>query len=691
MSPTRLTITATILLGMGALVPGADQPGTDRYGDPLPPGALARLGTVRFRQNSWGLQGIAFLADGKSLLTATNEGHALRVWDAHTGKLLRTIGVDSLSVRGFGMSPDGKRVAVAGFLPQQPNGTIEGAARVLDVASGKEVRTFPRDDRDTDHCALAFTPDGQLLLSMGDNGILRVEEVATGVELLRQQFPRDILPELAVSPDGSTLAVASGPNTRKLYVWNWQAGAEPRQLPTGEFVARWVAFSPDGKTLAATSDREEAARLWDVAGGRLRHRLVPPGSGPSYTGAPVFTPDGKTLAVVGTVYARHQEHSSIHLWDPAAGRYRGRLDPGGGRLAVSPDSRLLAAGGPGGVRIWDLASAKPLRDEEEAHHDNISSVVVSAGGVVATASDDGTVRLWDLATGAPRFRLQHGGQYQMVRAVAFSPDGRRLATSGLDDTDRLWDVDTGREIYRLAGHGRQGGYRTLGFTPDGKRFLSWGDDFYLRVWDVATGKALSEHRLHPTGVQVPEEDDAAHEREMRFMNMGPSAFSPDGKRFVLALPPGTFVFEVETGKQLRKIETELRNGGNVAVSPDGKLLLAGGWGAPIQTKLPDGRTRYSTAEEHPLGLWDLDSGKVVRQILLPGPTSGPVAFSADGKTYVAATDTKIQLWDTATGKERPGVSGLPAQASALAFSPDGRRLVSALRDTTALVWKLDGR
>jgi RNA polymerase sigma factor (sigma-70 family) len=718
MSLNRLTTTAALLLGMGFLAtgagvlayralaanpppaarpapaaPGPDRPRTDRHGDPLPPGAVARLGTVRFRQDGWGLEGLAFVGDGKTLLTATSQGHALRLWDARTGRLLRTIASETLSVRGFGISPDGKLVAVGGFLPQKPDGTLPGATRVLDVATGKEVRTFPRADRDTDHCSLAFTPDDQLLLSLGDSGILRVEEIATGAELLRQQFPRDILPELAVSPDGKTLAVASGPNTRKLYLWDWQAGAEPRQLPVGDFVARWVAFSPDGKTLAATSDRDGVVHLWDVAGGRRRHRLVLPRGAVSYTGGPpVFTPDGKTLAVLGTVYARHDEYSSVYLWDPETGRSRGRLEPAGGRVAVSPDSRLLAAGGTGGVRVWDLATDKTLLPEAEAHEASISRVAVSARGVVATASDDGTVRLWDLATGAPRFRLGNSNPYQMIRAVAFSPDGGKLVTSGLDDTVRLWDADSGWEIYRLPGHGRYGGYRALGFTPDGKRFLSWGDDFYLRVWDVATGKALSEHRLHPTGVQVPGEKDDARDREMRMMMIrGPGVFSPDGKRLVLALYTGTYLFDAETGKQLHTIETGLRNVDAQAISPDSKWLLAGGWGAPIETRLPDGRTRHSTADVHPLGLWDLNSGKVVRQVLLPGSMSGPVAFSADGKTYAAATDRRVQIWDAATGKELPGVSNLPARATALVFSRDGRRLVTALEDTTALVWVLDRR
>jgi RNA polymerase sigma factor (sigma-70 family) len=555
MALSRWTITAAVLLGLGALATGAglaarqalaqtqagpgprsgareqprpapqEQARTDRYGDPLPPGVVARLGTVRFRQDGWGMEGFAYLPDGKTLLTATREGHALRFWEAATGRLLRTVSTRPLSVRGFALSPDGKRAAVGGFLPDEGNQPTPGVVRVLDLVTGKEVRTFPRTDLDVDHCSLAFSPDGQLLLSLGDSGTFRVEEVATGAELLRQQFPRDLLPTLALSPDGQTAAVASGPNTRKLFLWKWQAGEEPRPLKVGDFVPRWLAFSPDGKLLASTSDREGTTRLWDVGSGQLRQRLRPPGGKTTYTGELTFTPDGKVLAVI---LHDQEQRPSVHLWDPATGRHRGRLDPGGGRLAVSPDLRLLAAGGPGGVRLWDVASLKAVLPEAEAHHAPIGRVIVSPRGVAVTASDDGTARVWDLATGKPRFLL----------------------------------------------------------------------------------------------------------------------------------------------------------------------LLAGGWGAPIETKLTDGRVRGSVADVHPLGLWDLGSGKPVRQLLLPGPNAGPVVFSADGKTYAVAAGKElrqIRLWDATTGKERPGLPELPARATALAFSPDGRFLVTALADTTALVWDLDAK
>src|SRR5262249_1841340 len=165
---------------------------------------------------------------------------------------------------------------------------------------------------------------------------------------------------------------------------------------------------------------------------------------------------------------------------------------------------------------------------DDAHRQSPSSLVVSVGGVVVTASQDHTVRLWDAATGKQQRKLQHGGS---VQAIAVSPDGTKVASSSMDDTVRLWDAATGREIYQLAGHGRLGGYRFLVFTPDGKRLLSWGDDFYLRVWDMATGKALHENRLQPTGVKVPEGDEEDRDRRELFFFQYMGTFLADAKVF----------------------------------------------------------------------------------------------------------------------------------------------------------------
>jgi RNA polymerase sigma factor (sigma-70 family) len=683
-------LVAVLLLGGAVLLagPGAQQPvppaaapdsgaakgGVDRYGDPLPPGAVTRLGSVRYR---FGGHALAFLPDGKTVVSV-QQGHGIEVWEARTGRLLREIDTGKLSP-GYAsaFSRGAKRLAVSGSLPDAVWGW-RNVVRVFDTASGKVLRTFERANLDEAH-ALALSPDGELLFSLGREGKLRIQEVATGVELLRQTFSRgDVLASLAVSPDGSTLAVGTGPNTRKLFLWKWQAAEEPRGLTTPGYRGEGLAFSPDGKLLADCSDDSPTVRVWDVARGRLLHKLELPDREPYRHHRAAFSPDGKVLAASGG----RNEGLAVHLWDPATGKFLKRLGIGGANVAFSPDGTLLAAGS----RVWDFAVARELSANDETHAEGVERMV-TAGGVVVTASADKTIRVWDAATGKQRRCLVHGS---WVRDIALSPDGSLLVSSSLDDTVCLWDVATGRKIYRLAGHGRLGGRRAVGFAPDGKSFLAWGDDMYLRKWDVRTGKAVFEHAIRPTGVKVPGEDAEPGERELSFI-LGDGHFTPDGKHLILQAGGKFFVFDAATGKELRHFPGD---GGHVigmTVSPDSRLLLASAWGKSVERVLPDGRRQISSAKDHPVTWWEVATGNRRHRILLPEGGVGPVAFSPNGKLFAVASakpSVSIRLVEVPTGREVRKLEGFRGRVRSLAFLPDGRRLASGMEDGSALLWDL---
>jgi WD40 repeat protein len=535
-----------------------------------------------------------------------------------------------------------------------------------------------------DNLSLAFGPEGKILASIGSNGLLRIEEVAaTGVEVAQRQFPRDF-GTLALSPDGSTLAISTGPNSHKLYFWKWAANEEPREVKVPWYAVRRMSFSPDGTLLAALPDDGGALRVWEVATGKLLHQLDPPRAERHSFGFGVaFSPDGKTLAATGH---RNDAPGVIHLWDVPSGQYREELPGAGGWLAFSPDSKLLAATGAGDVRVWDLATHKEVAANDAAHRQPMGHVVVTADGLIVTASEDYTVRTWDLKTGRQKFKLVHDG---WVRAIAVSPDGSRLASSAFDDTVRLWDLKTGREIYQLPGHGQLGGQRALAFTADGKRFVSWGDDWFLRGWDVATGKAFLDERLKLIDGTAPVDGDAGGDREGGAVDA--SAFSPNGTAMVLRCGSKMHSFDATSGRPIRFFETGYESGYHVAVSPNGKQVLVSEWSQPIEMPLPGGGVRRIPAKNHPVGLWDLAEGKLIRETTVPGSAAGAVTFSADGKMCAAAAgdpEPLIQLWDAASGEELQTISHFRQRVTALAFSPDGRYLVGALNDTTALVWDL---
>jgi WD40 repeat protein len=652
-------------------------------GDALPPGAVARLGTLRFRTGGFGLSGLGFLPDGKTLVAAPAEGHAVQLWDVATGKLRHEFSTRPVFVRSFALSPDGKYFALGSFIPRSDNQPARGAVGIWETASGKPVRTLPRDAAEVNQCALAFTQDGKRLATLGGNGVLRIEEVATGAGLLRQQLTRTPQPGLVFSPDGSTLVAASpGPGAQKLYLWKWQTEKEPRELNGA--AGHVLAFSPDGRQLAECPYVGPTVRLWDVAGGRVVQQLQLPEIENRCLTHVAFSPDGKTLAV--TSYTPGS--SAVHLWDLAAGRHRARLDGAGGALAVSPDSRLLATGGAGAIRLWDLDSGKDLTASVAGHRSAVSQLAVAAD-FIATAGDDGTVRVWDAATGKPGHTFRHGN---WVRAVAFSPDGSRLVTSSLDDTVCLWDVATGRRLHQLPGHGRLGGHRAVCFTADGKQFLSWGDDLGLRKWDAATGKAVLEHALRPTGVDLPGVNAGPVERA-KILGSWDGTFSADGTVLVLSRGRQLHVFDTATGKDQGQIHTEEDGVAYFALAPDGKVLLTSE-NRTVRTPLPDGGIRQFPAKDHQVSLWELASGKLLRHFELPEGLAGPVAFAPDGRHFAAASDRPgpwIRVWETATRREIRafrGFGGGPVRA--LTFTADGRRLVSGMEDTTALVWDLTG-
>jgi WD40 repeat protein len=277
-----------------------------------------------------------------------------------------------------------------------------------------------------------------------------------------------------------------------------------------------------------------------------------------------------------------------------------------------------------------------------------------------------------------------------VRAIAVSPDGRFLVSSSLDNSVRLWDISSGKDVYKLPGHGLYGGRRTVGFTPDGRRFLSYGDDLYLRIWDVRTGKALTENAVRPPGVGGPGDVDPAG-RERSIMMQGPAAFTPDGRHLVATLGGSFHIIETATGRVVKSVEHPGGHVMSLAVAPDGRTFATSGWGRPIQRNLPDGQVQSTTPNHHPVCLFEMATGKLVRELEMPTDDAGPVAFSADGKLLAIGFGRRggeVRLMNLATWETVAALTDFGSKPHVMTFSSDGKSLITALNDGTALVWDL---
>ena len=436
---------------------------------------------------------VAFSPDGKQVLTGSEDKTA-RLWEAQTGKELRTFKGHTERVCAVAFSPDGTQVLT---------GSRDSMMQWWESQTGKKLHTFkgPADLV----WAVACSPDGKQILtgskqklSETENILLRgsadkaarLWDAQSGKELRAFTGYAGAVQAVAFSPDGKQILTGSGNHTARL--WDVQSGWELRAFRGHADVVWAVAFSPDGK-LVLTGSRDQTARLWDAQTGKELRTFK------GQVNSVAFSPDG-TQVLTGSFDDR------AYLWDARSGNrlrtfvgfYAGAID-GFTSVAFSPDGKQVLTGGAPKACLWDAQNGKMIRDfcpgekraSEKVGPDGVITTIVTIGGSqvdavafspdgkqVLTGSAGEAVWLWDAQTGK---KIRNFKVPDYVQSVAFSPDGKQVLTGG--NTARLWDAQTGKELRAFT----EGG---VAFSPDGKHILTGSVDNTTRIWESQTGREL---------------------------------------------------------------------------------------------------------------------------------------------------------------------------------------------------------
>jgi WD40 repeat protein len=545
---------------------------------------------------------------------------------------------------------------------------------------------------------VAFSPDGNMLASVGEDHRIRLWDAATGRQLRALPGHPERVLSIAFSPDGKLLASSGNDNTIRL--WNAATG---RQI--GEPILAhplFVTFSPDGKYLVFTrpgaptgwSETTDPICFWDIAAGKdIRTWKV---KGVACTG--MFSPDGRTFALgtnewefnTGNKKERKGKSTGentavLSLWGTATGKQMWRSE---GYLedvlsiAFSPDGKTLVSGGEyfhrekgdrhGEIIFWDAATGKKLR-ELSGLVNRVDCVRFSPDGkYLASMCRGGPLMLWDVkAVDGPRrvWEMPESGW-----KVAFSPDSRRLAW-GSQQAIRIIDLPPPKEPNYLGGHTGSmtqvaGSIPFVGFAPDGKTVISAGDR--VRIWNADTGEELR-----------------ASAELLTFCKA--SVLSPDRKTLITGSRGSTTLWDLATLKPLRTFATKYDYIQAMALSPDGKTLAT----TMEHTIAPGeeterGRVGARRLEER-VQIWDVETGKE-KPPIGKGYHAPQLVFSPDGGRLAGRSlylNGIIHIWDMKTGNiclDVPSKTSVRAGEASLCFSPDGKLLASTETDHTIHVW-----
>ena len=414
------------------------------------------------------LGAITFSSNGELLAFARLDGQRecrLSLYNTADGTLQQTLSNPPQWVFSLAFSPDGKHLAAA-----------SGAnTKLWEVATAKEVGA-------TVSGVLCFSRDSQKLIIL-NHWFAYVYDMTKRSTLkigAMSSYYNPGLASLAISPDDETFAIGDRTGATNIYeITSWLQNPDFVQSGHNSAITG-LAVSPDGRTLLSYGG-DRTLHRWTIGN---RHRIVRTGSGGGV--ALAFSPDGKTFAATNTTDRR------FHVWDAASDAERFSLQFNGftvpHNLVYSPDGKLLAGEGAWDsiVRLWDVRLGTEIFQFPPLKVRGNLLAFSPNGQLLAAAGGNGNLVVRNVKTGEEIAAWSTVG----TGCLAFHPDGKLLVTGHADGIFRFWETSTWTNTRELKAH--TGWIHQLRYTPDGKTLLSCGPDaiIHVRNADQAAPRAV---------------------------------------------------------------------------------------------------------------------------------------------------------------------------------------------------------